>query len=177
MWRWLMHILAVGMLAVAAASAVFWARSRTKYESVQLHTSLSMFFVYSMDSRCGVGINLDLLHEPLQIVWNSESFLESSPPWTYTGVGKKLAYGDEFYDFLGFRWGIITRPTVRRLEIPFLYLVTGPLCVAALWGWRLRKRRNLIQQGCCPQCGYDMRATPDRCPECGRPAQGQASKG
>ncbi len=57
--------------------------------------------------------------------------------------------------------GAITIP----LWVPMLLFGAMPL-------WRLvnlpaRRRRSRIAAGRCAACGYDLRATPDRCPECG----------
>jgi hypothetical protein len=48
-----------------------------------------------------------------------------------------------------------------------------PLAVFAailpiLWFFKRRKTSRLMRIGRCLRCGYDLRATPGRCPECGR---------
>jgi hypothetical protein len=54
-----------------------------------------------------------------------------------------------------------------RLSMPY-WLPFGVLASPlALWLRRRRRTRKIIRRGLCPTCGYDLRATPDKCPECG----------
>ncbi len=39
--------------------------------------------------------------------------------------------------------------------------------VPSAWLFRVLRDRRRQSMGCCRGCGYDLRATPDRCPECG----------
>jgi hypothetical protein len=63
----------------------------------------------------------------------------------------------------------------RRVIVPYWALTATfagyPLLVL---GRRFRRRRRRAL-GLCPTCGYDLRATPGRCPECGTPAAGKGA--
>jgi len=53
------------------------------------------------------------------------------------------------------------------LTLPY-WLPALPLALFALpWLRRTIIQRRRRQRGCCLHCGYDLRESPDRCPECG----------
>jgi hypothetical protein len=64
-------------------------------------------------------------------------------------------------------WG---SPQIYELPLSWGYFLVLSLLLPGLWLKRrlaeLRSHR-VIAQGLCIMCGYDLRATPDRCPECG----------
>jgi hypothetical protein len=65
----------------------------------------------------------------------------------------------------------------RALVVPWwsVAAVFAMLPLARIAAW-LRRRRHAAR-GLCPRCGYDLRATPERCPECGMAAAAAKGRG
>jgi hypothetical protein len=79
-------------------------------------------------------------------------------------------YGFGYFSAAGGRFDApfnAVAPRVRVITAPFWGLVaaTAVLPLAKLAALLRRRRRR--EPGTCRKCGYDLRATPHRCPECG----------
>jgi hypothetical protein len=63
----------------------------------------------------------------------------------------------------------------RGVVVPWWFLLALTAVPPAAWMTAsIRHARRLVnaRRGLCPKRGYDLRATPGRCPECGRVAEG-----
>jgi hypothetical protein len=69
----------------------------------------------------------------------------------------------------GFRWNYETMSDGAMwwsVELPIPLLVVF-MSIVPIVGWRRRRRHHRFASGFCINCGYDLRASTDRCPECG----------
>jgi len=90
------------------------------------------------------------------------SFIKSSLFETGFGRGDfGFSYWHET-SFAGFEKGFVA-------AVPIWLIGVASAVVLVLWELRhiLGRRLHSHPYGVCLKCGYDLRATPDRCPECG----------
>ena len=57
----------------------------------------------------------------------------------------------------------------RVLVVPYWFLLGVTAAAPAWWLAVTRRRRRRLAAGLCTGCGYDLRASTGRCPECGKP--------
>ena len=64
----------------------------------------------------------------------------------------------------------------QHVRIPDWLLIASTLLLPCPWIARAIKHKRTKAAGLCPHCGYDLRATPERCPECGTAAASAKGK-
>jgi hypothetical protein len=70
----------------------------------------------------------------------------------------------------GFGLGIQGATLSKAVRIPYWAIVVAGAPLPIIWAQRSLRARRERTAGLCRVCGYDLRATPERCPECGTEA-------
>jgi hypothetical protein len=181
----LLNALAFLSLLLCVASAVFWVRSYSGSDFVTRSAPVrsSSLFRHSRDYTLSFELG--------QIRWTAETrsmFISSrrravaAPEIgkSYWNCGRteieewRLSPPDRsFWNRLGFSSWSLEMVSPYPLDDAHVWSVPAWLAVAVsailpavrMRAWKLRRR--LKTMGRCVVCGYDLRATPLRCPECG----------
>jgi hypothetical protein len=176
MKRRLLNAMAGVSLVSCVAFAALWMRSYRSYDDVKWFGTN-----YGMVACSGDGI-VALMFGP---IFHGPNAMQIAPGWRYNTYAH--AQGDlrgqisiAAYHRLG-RLGIAYDPdhlqtyvsgsrrmtwnSSHRVYLPHWLILVALLLPPAARIWTFRKQQSAPEM--CSHCGYDLRATPDRCPECG----------
>ena len=189
--RILFNALTVLSLLLCVATVVLWVRSRSTLEWLDVTTVRSrpdgqLLTSANLASHLN-GLSLRVIRyryskwPPYDPVDPFEGQRRSCwGAWVWEVVDHKpsrLIPGSTYREWMGFGSGDYAigadpaRLFGRFWTVPHwsAALATAVLPMMSLVRWRRTRRAAVrLRRGLCPGCGYDLRATPDRCPECGR---------
>jgi hypothetical protein len=181
--RWLFNFMAAVSLVLGVVTAGLWTWSLFELSHVEYH---------NRDSRNGVitGWVVSCKAGMLVIAHTRDELPLTRDGATWLWYTEPVSDDLSLRDRLGLRLPesqFVDFPShgkpfthIRTVWVPswLLLLICAP--TPLVWWIRRARTRRRRAEGCCQKCGYDLRATPDRCPECGTvPAtrQGERQKG
>jgi hypothetical protein len=175
--RKLFNLAAVVSAVLTLAMATLWIRSEFAYDewdTESVRPDLGQVVELSIATNYGRFLfarKVRGLHEP--------SCLDQDQPWTHLNMeDNPNLHEHNRLDDSG--WIAISDPNLSRL-----FYISGhfwfPCSLSAIpplvWLGKAVYGRRSLNLGLCPKCGYDLRATPDRCPECGTVRDGTQEAG
>jgi hypothetical protein len=174
-FRWLFDWIAVLSLLLCAATFFFWFRGLEINDSCYW-VAPARSFQMSVDSGNGkIALGFVDVASGTEHLGSAPGFhYERSKPVNLYSLGWPIDFNWQGLGFLvrSFR-SLLTSPSgkpwVTRwsfVAFPCWFVLTLLAILPTVWV--IRYRRTVQGHGLCPTCGYDLRATPDRCPECGR---------
>jgi hypothetical protein len=169
----LFNLAAAVSLSFCALALVLWVRSYYVRDIIDFgrkgggsHTAQSILGRVHVVSSLGTGRESGrTIHASDRLsphaIWNGG--MSGYPPrveWHFGCVWQR--YSKHLMSVLG------VFATERRLVVvPYRWLVALSAVLPAIAVIRAVRRRHRAVRALCVKCGYDLRATPDRCPECG----------
>ena len=166
-WLWITCVagsVVVGVLAIGLGVASYIQGCWIGYVNVADSNSRRYIVTSELGSIAFKWYSLPIEWLPESSGWHADSF----PPLRVTVDLEESA--------LGFVWarkdlrGELSKPwSFNAIGIPHWFILL--LCLPApVIAWRRRRKRLRIErEGLCRVCGYDLRASESRCPECGTP--------
>lgn len=178
MRRRVIHIAAALSLVLCIGCLAGWVRSRMAWDRLNRDELTDSGTTWRrawtrVDSSAG-RIDLSLSRET-RSNRSQLAYLQASSPEFYWSVRKgsnSMPTDSKVSRFLGL-FGQMERGPERlfvRLIVPYWMLAVSFAVLPFVTVIRSKRRRwkqKRLAGGLCEACGYDLRATPQRCPECG----------
>ena len=182
--RRLFTLLTALSLLMCLATCVLWLRSRSHNDYVGRYHADAARLKWSMWHASSDGGTLSLVHGWMTFASRGllEDYAQNYRPvegWFGGAAESNRRAPRSFWERLGFsRRATLRSPTggygtasfYGWVEFPHWLPASAAAALPAARVWRRWRTRRRLRVGVCPACGYDLRATPGRCPECGTPA-------
>jgi hypothetical protein len=182
--RFLFNFLSLTALLLCAITIMFWGRSFHHGDGIQFTgTHLRSFRIVSFPAEVDFTLRYmgdgdeaapdpGICHES----WDTQELDGEMAEYWGNEIGSQGHLGfDSFYyrNRDGDGYGA-PRAFEIILAVPSWALVLLSITLPTTWLFKAKKRKR-SKRGLCKSCGYDLRATPDRCPECGTPGAPKSS--
>jgi len=172
--RWLFNGLAAISLMLFLSTGIMWVRSQFDLDIARLSSG-------GFGIR-GIGFNIATWQHGISVVyWRCATFpghwdwhnlhiegtsFKPSPIVHSFAIHRRSFFGVVWWEEGDFGSGLSYPYTSLSISYGLLLL----LFAIPVSRWVILEKRKHRQQfaGTCNQCGYDLRATPGRCPECGK---------